>query len=245
MAGNAVRDACKQIRAELFAEGAQALSAPVEELEIVGREMRVKADPARSLPMDEVIAAAGASRRHLTATGYRLPADTWWDDAKGQGKAYEVYTYATNICEIEVDIETGEANVLSLVAAHDIGKAINPTLAEGQIEGGSLQGLGFALTEELHLRDGVILNPRFATYIIPTALDAPEITSIIVEHPYSGGPYGAKGIGEPPIMGIAPCVTNAIKDATGARLFEVPAKPERVSDALDRVKQPEPASAGV
>jgi CO/xanthine dehydrogenase Mo-binding subunit len=236
MAGNAVRDACAQIRKGLFVEGAALLEAAEDALEIAGEVMRVTASPERTVAMTDVIAQAGRNRRHLSASGFRLPADTWWDDAEGQGKAYEVYTYATNICEVEVDIETGETEVLSLVAAHDVGRAINPTLVEGQIEGGSLQGLGFALTEELHLKDGVILNPRFATYIIPTSMDAPEITSVIIEHPYSGGPYGAKGIGEPPIMGIAPCVTNAIRDATGAQLFECPAKPERVVDALDRVK---------
>ena len=243
MAGNAVCDACAQIRKGLFIDGAEMLESSVDAVEIVGREMRVKGEPTRSVPMDDVIAQAGRNRRHLSAAGFRLPADTWWDDETGQGKAYEVYTYATNICEVEVDLETGETEVLSLVAAHDVGKAINPTLVEGQIEGGSLQGLGFALTEELHLKDGVILNPRFATYIIPTSMDAPEIKSVIVEHPYSGGPYGAKGIGEPPIMGIAPCVTNAINDATGARLFECPAKPERVVDALDRAPAAEPASS--
>ncbi|RMG11361.1 MAG: xanthine dehydrogenase [Planctomycetota bacterium] len=240
MAGNAVRDACRQIRAQLLAEAAELLEASPEELELADGALRVKEDPARSAPVLDVIARAAQNRRPLTATGYRLPADTWWDDAAGQGKAYEVYTYATNVCEVEVDTETGEVRVLGLVAAHDLGKAINPTLAEGQIEGGTLQGLGFALSEEMHLRQGVILNPRFATYIIPTALDAPEITPVLVEHPYSGGPYGAKGIGEPPIMGIAPCVTNAIRNATGARLREVPATPERVRAALAEPSDPPP-----
>ncbi|MCO5172427.1 MAG: xanthine dehydrogenase family protein molybdopterin-binding subunit [Planctomycetes bacterium] len=232
MAGNAVRDACGQIRRELLAEAGLMLGASPEELELFQTWARVKGAPERRAAMNDVIARAAHARRPLTASGFRLPADTWWSDDEGQGKAYEVYTYATNVCEVEVDLETGESRVLSLTAAHDIGRAINPTLAEGQIEGGALQGLGFALTEEVQIDQGVIRNPRFATYIIPTAMDSPELKAVIVEHPYSGGPYGAKGIGEPPIMGIAPAVTNAIKAATGARLFECPATPERVTEAM-------------
>lgn len=232
MAGNAVRDASSQIRKELFAEAATLLGAPADDLEVFAMTVRRRSDPSRSVAMTDVIARAAHARRPLTASGFRLPADTWWSDEKGEGKAYEVYTYATNVCEVEVDVETGETTVIALTAAHDIGRAINPTLAEGQIEGGALQGLGFALTEEVHIDEGVIKNPRFATYIIPTSMDAPDIRSVIVEHPYSGGPYGAKGIGEPPIMGIAPSVTNAIKDATGARLFECPATPERVVTSM-------------
>ncbi|MCW8140255.1 MAG: xanthine dehydrogenase family protein [Planctomycetota bacterium] len=232
MAGNAVRDACGQIRRELRAEAGLMLGVAPEDLEVFQTWVRVKAAPERRVAMNDVIARAAHARRALTASGFRLPADTWWSDDEGQGKAYEVYTYATNVCEVEVDVETGESRVIALTAAHDIGRAINPTLAEGQIEGGALQGLGFALTEEVHIDQGVIKNPRFATYIIPTAMDSPELKAVIVEHPYSGGPYGAKGIGEPPIMGIAPAVTNAIKAATGARLFECPATPERVTEAM-------------
>jgi CO/xanthine dehydrogenase Mo-binding subunit len=234
MAGNAVREAAAKIRREMFLVAAPLLKAKPEDLEVRDRKVRVKDHPLRSLPVADVVKKCHDDRHEMTATGFRLPADTWWDDDTGQGKAYEVYSFATNICEVEVDVETGETKVLRLVAAHDIGKAINPTLAEGQIEGGSLQGLGFALTEEVKIENGVVKNPRFSTYIIPTAMDAPEIVSVIVEHPYSGGPYGAKGLGEPPIMGIAPAVTNALKDALGVRLFECPATPERVRDAIRR-----------
>ncbi|MBI3724921.1 xanthine dehydrogenase family protein [bacterium] len=238
MAGNAVRDAAAKIRREMFQVAAPLLEAMPDDLYIEDQKIKVRsADPkrtARMLAVREVVRRCHDERREMTATGFRLPADTWWDDEKGQGKAYEVFSFATNVCELEVDIETGETRVLRLVAAHDIGKAINPALAEGQIEGGSLQGLGFALTEEVKIENGFVKNPRFATYIIPTAMDSPEIVSVIVEHSYSSGPYGAKGIGEPPIMGIAPAVTNAIKEATGARMFEVPATPERVRDAIRR-----------
>jgi len=117
-------------------------------------------------------------------------------------------------------------------SAHDAGRVLNPTTAEGQVEGGVLQGLGYALMEEHVLKDGRIANDRFSTYVIPSAKDAPEIKTILVEHQYPWGPYGAKGLGEAPIVGVAPAVTAAIAHAAGVRLDEIPATPERVMAAL-------------
>jgi CO/xanthine dehydrogenase Mo-binding subunit len=127
-------------------------------------------------------------------------------------------------------------------SGHDTGKVINPTTGEGQIEGGVVQGLGYALVEEHVLRDGRIVNDQFSTYIIPTPLDVPEIHSILVEHPYPWGPYGAKGLGETPIIAVAPAVTAAIHHAAGVRLAEIPATPERVWTAL-QAKKAEPTAS--
>jgi CO/xanthine dehydrogenase Mo-binding subunit len=122
--------------------------------------------------------------------------------------------------------------VLAVYSGHDMGRCINPTTGEGQVEGGVVQGLGYALYEEHHTAEGRILNDQFSTYIIPTPMDTPEIKSILVEHHYPWGPYGAKGLGETPIIAIAPAVTGAIAHAAGVRLFEIPATPERVFAAL-------------
>ena len=119
-----------------------------------------------------------------------------------------------------------------MVAADDIGTVIHPVLAEGQVEGGTLQAIGYATIEEIKLRDGRYLNDRLATYIIPTALDAPRITAILVEAPFSGAPHGAKGVGELPMDVGAPAVVAAIHDATGAWVHELPATPERILAAL-------------
>jgi xanthine dehydrogenase molybdenum-binding subunit len=144
-----------------------------------------------------------------------------------------VYAWATNLVKVRVDKETGETSVLKAWSAHDVGKAINPASCEGQIEGGVLQGVGFALMEEMLVdADGRILNTDLSTYIIPTAEDGPEIVSIIVEHPYPGGPHGAKGFAEQPLMGIAPAVANAVYDAVGVRINELPITPEKVWRAL-------------
>ena len=152
-----------------------------------------------------------------------------YDKETGQGNAYFVYSYCTNIAEVEVDMETGEFKVIRITSAHDMGKAINPQQVEGQIEGGTLQGLGYATMEEIrHDANGRMLNNAFATYILPTTEDTPEIDPIIVEHPYDRGPYGAKGFGEVPLMGVAPAISNAIYNATGVRIRRLPIKPEKI-----------------
>jgi CO/xanthine dehydrogenase Mo-binding subunit len=136
------------------------------------------------------------------------------------------------VVELEVDTDTGETRVRKVWSGHDTGRVINPTTGEGQVEGGVLQGLGYALVEEHVTREGRILNDQFSTYIIPTTLDTPEITAILVESEFPWGPYGAKGLGETPIIAVAPAVTAAIHHATGVRLPRIPATPERVWSAL-------------
>jgi xanthine dehydrogenase molybdenum-binding subunit len=123
--------------------------------------------------------------------------------------------------------------VLKIWTAHDVGKAVNPALAEGQIEGGALQGMGYALTEEMLMDSaGKFLNTDLATYVIPTAADKPEIKAMLVEHPFPDGPFGAKGFAEQPLMGVAPAIANAVRDAVGVRVTELPLTPERVWKAL-------------
>jgi len=133
---------------------------------------------------------------------------------------------------VDVDLDTGEVAVRSVVAADDVGRVIHPVLAEGQVEGGTLQAVGYATIEEIKLRDGRYLNDRLATYLIPTALDAPRIETILVEAPFSGAPHGAKGIGELPMDVGAPAVVAAIHDATGVWIHDLPASPERILAAL-------------
>jgi CO/xanthine dehydrogenase Mo-binding subunit len=179
----------------------------------------------------------------LAAHGWAVPPTTRFDLESGQGDAYICYTFSANVVEVECDTGTGETRVLRVHSGHDVGRCINPTTAEGQVEGGVVQGLGYALVEEHHLRDGRILNDQFSTYIIPTTLDTPEIRTLLVEHEYAWGPYGAKGLGETPIIAVAPAVTAAIHHASGARLDRIPATPERVWEALqaqrgDRAEEP-------
>jgi CO/xanthine dehydrogenase Mo-binding subunit len=155
-----------------------------------------------------------------------------FDDETYRGDAYPAFGWAACVATVDVDLDTGEVHVRDVVAADDVGKVIHPVLAEGQVEGGTLQAVGYATIEEIKLRDGRYLNDRLATYIIPTSLDAPRITTILVEAPFAAAPHGAKGVGELPMDVGAPAVVAAIADATGAWIGELPASPERILAAM-------------
>ena len=168
------------------------------------------------------------------ARGYVLAAEATFDpptsplDENGQGAPYALFGYGAHLAEIEVDLALGTVKVLHLTAAHDVGRAINPTLLEGQIEGGAAQGLGLALMEEFFPGRGENLHD----YLIPTVGDMPPVTSILIEDAAPIGPFGAKGIGEQALIPTAPAIMNAIYDATGARIRRAPATPDRVRAAI-------------
>jgi aldehyde oxidoreductase len=174
----------------------------------------------RELPLDE--------------RGYVITIDATFDpptsplDENGQGVPYCVYGFGAHLAEIEVDIELGTVRVLKITAAHDVGRAINPTLIEGQIEGGVAQGLGMALMEEFFPGKGENLHD----YLIPSAGDIPPVESILIEDPSPVGPFGAKGIGEQAVIPTAPAILNALHDAIGIRVPKIPATPDRVRAAI-------------
>jgi CO/xanthine dehydrogenase Mo-binding subunit len=149
-------------------------------------------------------------------------------DENGQGSPYAVFGFGAHLAEIEVDVELGTVRVLKVTAAHDVGRAINPTLIEGQIEGGVAQGLGMALMEEFFPGKGENLHD----YLIPSAGDVPPVESILIEAASSVGPFGAKGIGEQAVIPTAPAILNAIHDAVGVRIHKIPATPDRVRSAI-------------
>ena len=142
-----------------------------------------------------------------------------------------MFGYAACAVEVEVDLDTCETRLLKVTTAQDIGKAIHPVLAAGQIEGGTVQGLGYALLEEVRWKDGRVWNHQLTNYIIPTSADTPHLDVEIVELPFSGGPFGAKGVGELPMDAPAPAVVAAIAHATGRRVAEIPVTPERLMAA--------------
>ena len=168
------------------------------------------------------------------AFGYLLTAEESFDppttplDDNGQGSPYAIYGFGAHMAEVDVDIRLGTVKVRKIIAAHDVGRAINPTLLEGQIEGGVMQGLGLALMEEFHPGRGENLHD----YLIPTIGDAPEIETILIETPNSIGPFGAKGIGEQALIPTAPAIFNAIRHATGVVVRRAPATPDRLLAAI-------------
>lgn len=158
-------------------------------------------------------------------------------DENGQGVPYAVFGTAAQMVELEVDMELGTVKLLKFIAAHDVGKAINPLLVEGQIEGGIAQGIGLALMEEF--LPGRTENLH--DYLIPTIGDVPEISSIIIESGDEHGPYGAKGLGEHSLIPTAPAILNAIAHASGARVHHLPATPDHLRAAI--LAKPDGASS--
>jgi CO/xanthine dehydrogenase Mo-binding subunit len=170
---------------------------------------------------------------------YAHPPGIEWDDDSYTGDAYPVFSYGADVVEVEVDMDTYEITARKITTAQDIGRAIHPILAEGQIEGGTLQAVGYGLFEELVWDHGRVVNNRLTNYIIPTALDAPEMETIIVEKAYPHGPFGAKGVGELPMDGAAPAIAAAVFHATGAFMTEIPITPERLQVALEQTPTPQ------
>jgi CO/xanthine dehydrogenase Mo-binding subunit len=195
-------------------------------IEIAGGKIAIK-DSA-------VIRAVALNELPTGKQGYVLWAEETFDpptsplDANGQGSPYAVYGFGAHMAEVEVDMHLGTVKVLKVTAAHDVGRAINPVLIEGQIEGGIAQGIGMALMEEFTPGRGENLHD----YLIPTIGDVPPIESILIECASSAGPFGAKGIGEQALIPTAPAILNAITHATGIRLLRTPATPDRVRAAI-------------
>ncbi|MGB3561936.1 MAG: molybdopterin cofactor-binding domain-containing protein, partial [Thermoanaerobaculia bacterium] len=160
---------------------------------------------------------------------YEPPAWQIFDEQTYQGVAYPTYGWGADVVEVEVDPDTLEVKTRKVTAVCEVGKAIHPVLCAGQIEGGTLQAVSWGLMEEIKMEEGRYLNDRLATYIIPTIMDSPLIEVHLLEQPYEGGPFGAKGVGELPMDGGAPAALAAVESATGIRATEIPATPERLA----------------
>ena len=227
--GNAVIDASRKIKKQVLEQAAQKLGVSADKLDVKDGQVYVKAEPAKDISIAEIAHDAlynySSKGAHISATGSFLSVS-------------HNPNFQAAFAEIEVDTETGVIKVLKYVVAHDIGRAINPQAVEGQIEGGAVQGLGFALSEDFVVdqETGETLSDSFATYKIPSSLDIPEIEIILVEEPVPSGPFGAKGVGEPGLVNVAPAIANAIYDAVGVRIHSLPMSPEKILEALKAEK---------
>ena len=237
MSGNAVLDAGRQLKEELLPVAARLLG--TKRAADVTLEGGVARAGHKQLPFRDVVQAAYLEKRHLMKAGWYAPPRKQWDPKTGQGQPYSAYAYATHIALVEVDTYTGRARVKKVACAHDVGRALFVDGVAGQVEGGVVQGLGYAVMERLVQREGRILNANFTDYIIPSSLDAPEIEIVMIESQGVGegqaaGPFGAKGVGEPSLIPICAAVGNAIADAVGERVLSMPFMPELVLEALER-----------
>jgi CO/xanthine dehydrogenase Mo-binding subunit len=230
---------------------AEALDVPLEIIELVAADTAVTGDAGSSSASRMTFMAGNAirgaaklalqkwqeeDRPAIAEFNFEPPSTTQME--KGTGKSYPnfAYGYVAEVVDLEVDTETGEINVLRVVCADDVGKAINPTLVEGQIEGAVVQAGGYAILEKFIQQDGYIITDKLSNYLIPTILDVPEqVTSIILEYADKIGPFGARGMAEMPFIPLAAAVISALHDATGVWFNDFPVTPERVLRGLGKL----------
>jgi CO/xanthine dehydrogenase Mo-binding subunit len=232
--GWGVKKGAEAARELILQAAAEHLNEDIPALMVEDSEVYVRADPARRVGFNEL--ARGFSFSHgglpLVGQGQYVPDTVAPDPVTKYGNVSPVYVFGTHVAEVEVDTETGEVRVVGYWASHDVGRAVNPLLLEGQVEGGVAQGIGWTLTEDMVTKDGHVLNPTFLDYRIPGTQDLPRVVCDFVEPVDPKGPYGAKGIGEPALNPVPAAVANAIYDAIGIRFTELPITAEKVLFAL-------------
>ncbi|TMI80626.1 MAG: xanthine dehydrogenase family protein [Bacillati bacterium ANGP1] len=233
MSGNAVVKAAGELRAMMIPVAASLLEAAEPDVQFADNHAGVIGAPERTIALARVVAEC--ARRGIPTSllsGFQGEHAAPIDLETGQGRTFPDYTFGCHAVEVEVDAETGTVRVLKLAACHDVGRAINPQSVEGQIQGGAVMGAGQALMEEVAVEAGINLTTLFAGYLIPTAMDMPDVRALVVESGEGKGPFSARGIGEPPTGPPPAAVAAAIQDAVGVRLMELPMTPERVFDAV-------------
>ena len=260
ISGNAVLRAAREAKANIYAMAADMLGVAAESLVgengiirvapraseqlsdcqgacqgSLGLNLTPESDPkGTSVSFKEAVAKCRMNGIMSIGSGWFNPPTTGLDPVTGAGDPYGSYAFATQVAEVEVDTETGEVRVIQIVAAHDVGRIINPLHCEGQIEGGSVMGVGYALMEEIISDRGKIRTDGFNTYLMPTSMDVPVVHATVVEDNEQTGPFGAKGLGEPALIPTAAAIANAVYDAVGVRVRSLPISPE---DLLARIKE--------
>jgi xanthine dehydrogenase molybdenum-binding subunit len=235
VAGNAARLAAEKVKAQLLEMAAVQFGEPASALAVKGGWVFVERDPPRRLQY-EAVGRAG----HFRGGGRMLVAEAFYDppttmlDKDFQGNVSAAYTSAFQAALVDVDLETGRVAVRKVVSAHDVGRALNPAAAEGQVHGGIHMGLGYALSEKLVVEQGQVLSQTFMDYAVFKADDMPEIVVRLIESVDAEGPFGAKGLGESGVIPVAAAVRNAVKDAIGERFTELPITSERVRASIQR-----------
>jgi carbon-monoxide dehydrogenase large subunit len=237
--GNAVKFAAADAREQIVKMAAETLEANPDDLKIKVGNVFVTGAPQKALPIGEVL------RRHLASSGTVLGKGWYYPETPDQAEYFSNYMIfwilGSQGVEVEVDTQTGEVEIIKIYAAMDVGKAIHPSNCEGQTEGGVSMGLGLAMYEDYMYKDGAVLNPNYLSYKLPSILEMPEVESILVECHHKEGPYGAKGPGECTNVATPPAIANAIFDAVGIRIKDLPITPDKVLKALKEKAQTDKA----
>jgi CO/xanthine dehydrogenase Mo-binding subunit len=241
--GNAVRFAAEKARERVLAIASRELETDPADLDVADGDVTVKGSPDRKISVPDVAAAATWTYGELiTGTGAAFKPFATVDDDTGEVEIepHSAISYAACVADVEVDDETGEVRVERLIQVYDVGRAINPMLVEGQIEGGAMMGLGLGLLEQAYPYYPSVEHrgPEFGAYLAPSLEDLPELDNVILENPSTDGPFGAKAIGEMANNAQPAAILSAIHDAVGVWITECPATPERVLRALDARAEP-------
>jgi CO/xanthine dehydrogenase Mo-binding subunit len=226
LGGNATRVAAMQLDSLLTRAAADLLGCQM--VQVVRDGERYVGPAEEPVTFEQVVDHARRKGWELSVRGRWSVPEIHWSMEKGHGRPYFAYHFGAQVAEVEVDVGTGKVDVVGMWAAHNTGTVIFPQGAAGQIYGGVAQGLGYALLERITFDRGYVQETNFDEYLIPTALDVPEITAIFVEKPFAAGPFGAKNLAEPAMVPAAPAILNAIYHATGRRIRHLPATLERV-----------------
>lgn len=232
VAGSAILDAASQLQARLRPLAAELLG--IAEPEVLLVPGGFAAPAGRVVPFAEVTALLYRRRIHPSALGWFRSEDRRYDPATGQGQAYLYYCFGAHVTRVRVDTWTGKVDVTHIHAIHDVGRAIHPPALEGQVQGGAVQAMGWAIMEDLILEEGRLKNPSFTDYLLPTAVDAPTVEMTFLEDPEPLGPFGARGIGEPSFIPGGAAIAAAVGNALGIPVTELPLTPERVLRRIAR-----------
>jgi len=234
--GRAALAAAAEVRQKILATAANILEADVADLELTGGTVRVKGAPARAVTLARIAAEAMRSSGPITGTGAYVTPMPAYDPGCARGLLFPVFptpTYHVHLAEVEVDPGTGQVHVLRYVVAQEVGRAINPTGVRGQIQGGVAQGLGYALYEGLEIEGGRYRQRTLEAYRLPLAVDVPDVEILLLEHGHPAGPYGARGVAEPPIVPVAAAIGNAVADAIGRPINRLPIRPDDILETLE------------
>jgi CO/xanthine dehydrogenase Mo-binding subunit len=237
VAGRAVFDATVEVRQKVIEKAATMLEAATQDLVIEDGAVHVAGVPKMTVSLAEVAMAATFSQGPIAASGSYTTPPPPHDPSRTKGMLFSTWptpTYHLHQAEVEVDPVTGKVTVERYVIAQEVGRAINPDAVEGQVLGGLAQGLGYTLWERVDIAAGRYVQRSFESHGLPLACDMPEVEFILMEHPEAAGPYGAKGAAEPSIVPVAAVIANAVSDAIGAPIDDIPITPEAVLDALEQ-----------
>jgi CO/xanthine dehydrogenase Mo-binding subunit len=233
MSGNATLKAARAVRRAVVGKASEMLGVDPERIDLVDRTVRVEGDEEKSLPLVAVVRACASEGIPISDLAqFNAPSRDLEESDCVVGQIHPDYTFGTHAAEVAVDTQTGKVTVLKLVASFDVGQSINKLSAQGQLEGGTVCGVGYALLEDVKMDGGRTVTGALDTYLVPTAADMPDVLPVVLESGGGKGPFGAKGIGEPSSTSGAPAVVNAIADAIGVRLTQLPCTPERILTAI-------------